>query len=376
MATQTKSLSDMVYVKVEKDHAILNVYTFTMDREAGPFESKIEFDKAVGKVVGTEKVSVKNVEYECTIVETHGTRTWIARGGPWPDHIPVKIVGENLSLQATELGEKTAPFRGKDLKCAYVELEGTAGERKLVQRQWLSREVKGWTVRSEAEIGDDTKSVTTLVDFGAAPRPPFGGGQEEPKKEEPKKEEKKDDKKDDKKEEKKEEKKDPPKKVERSEVTIFGMTFKAEPPGPPGHRDQVFTMALTKDGKFLATGSSDKTVKLWEVATGRVVREFPNPDFKPVLPGEAAPSHPGWVQSVRLTPDGQFLVSAGPAPRGKSYLAVWKVSDGKRVYGSERDFGPIHSVAVTPDGTKLVIGSAVGKGKTEPDALVIKLPGR
>jgi WD40 repeat protein len=218
----------------------------------------------------------------------------------------------------------------------------------------------------------DVASGNLVREFKAAPDPkPI-----EPKKEEPKKEEKKDDKKDDKKEEKKEEKKDPPKKVERSEVTIFGMTFKAEPPGPPGHRDQVFTMALTKDGKFLATGSSDKTVKLWEVATGRVVREFPNPDFKPVLPGEAAPSHPGWVQSVRLTPDGQFLVSAGPAPRGKSYLAVWKVSDGKRVYGSERDFGPIHSVAVTPDGTKLVIGSAVGKGKTEPDALVIKLPGR
>ena len=32
--------------------------------------------------------------------------------------------------------------------------------------------------------------------------------------------------------------------------------------GPPGHRDQVFSMALTKDGKFLATGSSDKTLKL------------------------------------------------------------------------------------------------------------------
>ena len=27
-------------------------------------------------------------------------------------------------------------------------------------------------------------------------------------------------------------------------------------------------------------------------------------------------------------PDGQFLVSAGPAPKGRSYLAVWNVSDG------------------------------------------------
>ena len=148
------------------------------------------------------------------------------------------------------------------------------------------------------------------------------------------------------------------------------------PPGPPGHRDQVFSMALTKDGKFLATGSSDRTLKLWEVATGRVVREFPNPDLKPVLPGETAPSHPGWVQCVRLTPDGQFLVSAGPAPRGKSYLAVWSVADGKRVYGAEREFGPIHAVAIAPDGTKLVIGCAPLRGKSGAEALVIKLPGK
>ncbi len=158
---------------------------------------------------------------------------------------------------------------------------------------------------------------------------------------------------------KKDEKKDPPKKEET---------------GPPGHRDQVFSIALTKDGKLLASGSSDKTVKLWDVATGKVVRDFENPDIKPLFPGEPAASHPGWVQSVRFTPDEQFLVTAGRAPKGKSYLAVWKVSDGKRVYGAEREFGEIHSIAVTADGTKLILGCAPAKGKTDPDAVIIKLP--
>ena len=69
-------------------------------------------------------------------------------------------------------------------------------------------------------------------------------------------------------------------------------------------------------------------------------------------------------------------MTAGPAPRGKSYLAVWKVADGKRVYGAERDFGPIHSVAVSADGTKLVLGCAAARGKPDPDAVVIKLPGK
>ncbi len=163
---------------------------------------------------------------------------------------------------------------------------------------------------------------------------------------------------------KKDDKKDPPKVEPKKDD------------GPAGHRDQVFTIALTKDGKFLASGSSDKTVKLWDVATGKVVRDFANPDLKPVFPGEPSPSHPGWVQSVRFVPGDQLLVTAGAAPRGKSYLAVWNVATGQRVYGAERDLGPIHSIAVSPDGTKLVLGCAPAKGKSDGEALVIKLPGK
>ncbi len=156
---------------------------------------------------------------------------------------------------------------------------------------------------------------------------------------------------------------------------------KSPPPkkdeGPFGHRDQVFSIALSKDGKFLASASSDKTVKLWDVTTAKVVREFQNPDIKPVFPGEPAPSHPGWVHSVKFTPDGTKLVTAGAAPRGKSYLAVWTVADGKRVAGAERDFGPIHSMTVLPDGARIVIGYAgMPRNKVEPGAMILKLPGK
>jgi WD40 repeat protein len=145
---------------------------------------------------------------------------------------------------------------------------------------------------------------------------------------------------------------------------------------PVGHRDQVFSIALSKDGKLLASGSSDQTVKLWDVATGKVVRDFENPDLKPAFPDEPAPSHPGWVHAVRFTPDGQFLVSAGRAPKGKAYLAVWQVSTGKRVYGAERNSGPIHSMEVTQDGTKLILACAPAKGQPDADVVVIKLPGK
>jgi WD40 repeat protein len=153
---------------------------------------------------------------------------------------------------------------------------------------------------------------------------------------------------------------------------------KVEPPkGPVGHRDQVFTAAFTKDGKLFATGSSDRSIKLWDVASGNVIRDFPNPDLKSVLPGEPAPSHPGWVHCVKFTTDEKQLVSVGPAPRYKGYFAVWNVADGKRVAGGERDSGPLHGLTLTPDGTKAVIGCGPKtRTATEAEALILKLPGK
>jgi WD40 repeat protein len=153
---------------------------------------------------------------------------------------------------------------------------------------------------------------------------------------------------------------------------------KAEPPkGLVGHRDQVFTAAFTKDGKFLATGSSDRTVKLWDVAAGTVVRDFPNRALKAPFPGEPAPSHPGWVHGVRFTPDGEFLVSAGAAPRYKGYLAVWSVADGERVYAAERDTGPVQALGMTPDGKRLVLGCGPqGRTESAAEAVVVWTPRR
>src|SRR5262245_6418242 len=126
----------------------------------------------------------------------------------------------------------------------------------------------------------------------------------------------------------------------------------AEKGNEKGHTDQVFCAAITKDGKFIASGGSDRKIKLWDAASGVVIREFPNLNIK----GEPGQSHPGGVYQLRFTPDEKYLVSAGPAPRNSGYVAVWTVADGKLAGSMDVANGPVFGLALTPDGKYALLG--------------------
>jgi len=144
-----------------------------------------------------------------------------------------------------------------------------------------------------------------------------------------------------------------------------------------GHREPVFCVAFSPDGKTVASGSAglERTIKLWNVADGTVIRDLVNPNVKPP-PGNPPQSHPGWVYGVKFTPDGKYLVSVGEAPKRKGYLAVWNVADGKLLYGEELALGSFYSLAVSPDGKQIAVAAGyTGGAATDANhCYIFKMP--
>ncbi|RYP43642.1 hypothetical protein DL768_009817 [Monosporascus sp. mg162] len=110
-----------------------------------------------------------------------------------------------------------------------------------------------------------------------------------------------------------------------------------------GHGGGVRSVAFSPDGSRLASGSNDGTVKVWDAATGAYLSTFEG--------------HGGGVWSVAFSPDASRLAS-GSGSDSDGTVEVWNAATGACLSTLEGHGGDVRSVAFSPDGSRLASGSS------------------
>ena len=105
-----------------------------------------------------------------------------------------------------------------------------------------------------------------------------------------------------------------------------------------GHSDEVKSVVFSSDGKLIASGSGDGTIKIWDSTTGSLQSTLED--------------HSGPVRSVVFSPDGRYIASG-------SYDCTVKLWDtaGALRYTLKDHSGSVGSIVFSPDGRYIASGS-------------------
>ena len=151
-----------------------------------------------------------------------------------------------------------------------------------------------------------------------------------------------------------------------------------------GNTGPVYSVAFSPDGQTLASGSddeNDKTMRLWDVATGHTIREYEwytgvysvafSPDGQMLAGGSGAGTvllwgdvemgnhrtpikHTSGVNSVSFSPDGKTIASGSR----DDTIRLWNVQTGTEMQKLTGHTDDVTSVSFSPDGNTLASGSS------------------
>ncbi|MBS1952175.1 MAG: WD40 repeat-containing protein [Cytophagales bacterium] len=99
-----------------------------------------------------------------------------------------------------------------------------------------------------------------------------------------------------------------------------------------GHELAVISVAISPDSNYVATGSRDKSAKLWQLSTGREVRSFLGHQFS--------------VNSLSFSSDGKYLITGN----GDATAKIWEVATGKEILSLQPDQERVTDVLFDPKG--------------------------
>ena len=109
-----------------------------------------------------------------------------------------------------------------------------------------------------------------------------------------------------------------------------------------GHLKGVTAVAFSPDGNYLVSGSKDKTIKVWELDTGKVLRTIEG--------------HKKIVNSVAVSNDGKYVVSGS----NDKTVKVWDFISGELIYTFEGHKFYVLAIALSSD-NKYIVSSSIDK---------------
>ena len=109
------------------------------------------------------------------------------------------------------------------------------------------------------------------------------------------------------------------------------------------HANGVLAVSYSQDGERLVTGGADRTARVWDSDTGKLLADFTD--------------HDGSIGGVAFHPSGELVATASE----DRSVRVWRAADGRQVQQVGGLGGPLRAVAFSRDGRLLAAGGSAGQ---------------